>query len=56
MIYYEVECIIIQMLQCIKNDYFCLSGLYCCVHSSNNFWFISMNSLSALYISPCIVL
>lgn len=36
--------------------HFCLSALYCCVQSSKSFWFISMNSLSALYIKPWIVL
>lgn len=38
------------------STYFCLSVLYCCVQSSNNFWFISMNSFKALYIKPWIVL
>ena len=31
------------------------STLNCCVHSSKSFWFISMNSFSALYIRPWIV-
>lgn len=28
--------------------HFCFSALYCCVQSSKSFWFISMNSFSAL--------
>lgn len=29
-------------------NYFCFSALYCCVQSSNSFWFISMKSFRAL--------
>jgi len=31
-----------------QSTHFCLSCLYCCVHSSNSFWFISMKSFKAL--------
>lgn len=36
--------------------HFSFSALNCWVQSSNSFWFISMNSFSALYIKPWIVL
>ena len=36
--------------------YLSRSCLKFCVQSSNNFWFISINNLSALYIRPWIVL
>lgn len=32
----------------LKQGYFCFSALYCCVQSSNSFWFISMKSFRAL--------
>ena len=36
------------MNQCVSVCYFCFSALYCCVQSSNSFWFISMKSFRAL--------
>lgn len=41
-----VVILIIIMMICV--NYFCFSALYCCVQSSNSFWFISMKSFRAL--------
>ena len=38
----------VESLDKERHSYFCRSVLYCCVQSSKSFWFISINSLSAL--------